>query len=78
MNRPKLCDENCNNCPVVLHPNSRMLIHILNELYDHYKEDERFYKIVNSHCPNFTVCYDCKIDDFCHDEDCDIIHRNEE
>ena len=67
----KVCDEDCNNCPIVNHPNSRMLSKILNELHD--KLGNEVYSIVQSNCPNFTVCYDCRVDDFCHVEHCKII-----
>jgi len=30
----ELCDRDCNNCPIIGHPNSRMVTKILNELYD--------------------------------------------
>jgi hypothetical protein len=62
----KLCDENCNECPLMLHPNSRMLTRILNELVDKFGDEA--YGIIQNNCPNFTCCYDCHIDDFCHIE----------
>jgi hypothetical protein len=66
----KLCNENCNECPIIIHPNSRMITKILNELLDKFGEE--VYSIVQNHCPNLTVCYDCRIDDFCHSPDCDL------
>jgi hypothetical protein len=24
-------------------------------------------------CPNLTVCHDCRMDDFCHDEGCELV-----
>lgn len=66
----RVCNEDCNNCPVILHSNSRMLTKVLNELYDKFGKD--VYKIVQSNCPNFTVCYDCGIDDFCHFQECQL------
>jgi hypothetical protein len=66
----RVCDENCNECPVVGHPNSRMLTKVLNELLDKYGDE--VYEIVQKACPNFTVCYDCRIDDFCHIEGCKL------
>jgi len=48
-----------------------MLTKILNELYD--KFGDRVYDIVQDSCPNFTVCYDCRIDDFCHIEGCELV-----
>ena len=69
MNTPiaRVCDSDCNNCPVVLHPNSRMLTKVLNELY--VKFGDGVYDIVQRNCANMTVCYDCRIDDFCHNEE---------
>lgn len=64
------CDRNCNECPVILHPNSRMLTKVLNELQNKFGDD--VYEIVQHNCPNFTVCYDCRIDDFCHFEGCEL------
>ena len=64
------CDRNCNECPVVLHPNSRMVTAVLNELLA--KFGDGVYEIVQGKCPNLTVCYDCHIDDFCHVEGCEL------
>lgn len=72
----KICDEDCNHCPIIGHNNSRMLTLILNKLYDKFGDE--VYKIVEDNCPNFTVCYECRIDDFCHIEDCDLIDREDE
>jgi len=69
----KLCDRDCNNCPIVNHPNNRMLSFILNKLND--KLGDEVHKIVQENCPNMTVCYDCRVDDFCHIEGCDIISK---
>ena len=67
----KLCDENCNECPIIGHPNSRMVTKILNEAYNKFGNE--FYLLVQNNCPNLTVCYDCRIDDFCHfDEGCEL------
>lgn len=78
MNKPKvkLCEKlagtgSCNDCPLMLHPNSRMITRILNELYE--KFGPGVWEIVESNCPNLTCCYDCHIDDFCHVEGCKII-----
>jgi hypothetical protein len=30
------------------------------------------YKIVQDECPNMTVCFDCRIDDFCHAKGCKL------
>jgi hypothetical protein len=78
MKKPKveLCEKlagtgSCNDCPLVNHPNSRMLTRIFNELYEKYGQG--VWEIVESNCPNLTCCYDCHIDDFCHVEGCEII-----
>jgi hypothetical protein len=67
----KLCDRDCNHCPIVNHPNSRMVTRILNELVDKFGDDA--YHIVQNLCPNLTVCYDCRVDDFCHFDDCELV-----
>jgi hypothetical protein len=64
------CNGDCNRCPIVNHPNSRMLTRILNELYA--KFGDGVYKVVQGNCPNLTVCYNCRIDDFCHIEGCGL------
>lgn len=66
------CDSNCNECEVITHKNSKVLTQILNEAYDKYGDE--FYAIVQKHCPNMTVCYDCRIDDFCHMDGCELIN----
>ena len=67
------CDENCNECPIILHKNSRQLTYIMNLLYEKFGDE--MYQIIQSNCPNMTVCYDCRIDDFVHREDgCEITH----
>lgn len=66
-----LCNEDCNHCPVIIHPNSRMLTAVLNALLDKFGEE--VYPIVQNLCPNMTVCYECRIDDFCHHERCPIL-----
>ncbi len=71
MQRTDLCDGDCNRCPIIGHENSRMLTLVLNELRDKYGDGVEY--IVNKHCPNMTVCHTCRIDDFCHSEDCDIV-----
>lgn len=70
--KTKLCDKDCNNCPIVCHPNSRLLTAMLNELHDHFGNE--VYRIVETLCPNLTVCYDCRIDDFCHFEHCKLVN----
>ena len=69
MSKP-LCDRDCNHCPVILHKNSRMVTRILNEAYNRFGVE--FYRIVQNHCPNLTCCFDCHIDDFCHEEGCKL------
>ena len=69
--RIRFCDEDCNNCPIIGHPNSRELTKILNELVDKFGDEA--YAIVQKNCPNLTCCYDCHIDDFCHIEGCEIV-----
>lgn len=66
----KYCDENCNECSIINHKNSRMLTHVLNLLYNKFGDDA--YDIIESNCPNMTCCYDCHIDDFCHVEGCKL------
>lgn len=69
--RTALCNEECNNCPIISHPNSKLVTKIFNEAYDEF--GTAFHHIVQKHCPNLTCCYDCRIDDFCHFEGCKII-----
>ena len=64
-----LCDSDCNNCPIILHPNSRMVTRILNLLHTKHPD---IYKTVQDYCPNLTVCPDCRIDDFTHVESCKL------
>lgn len=69
----KLCDENCNECPIIGHPNSRMVTKILNELQNKFGDD--VCHIVQYLCPNLTCCFDCRIDDFCHIEGCELAEQ---
>lgn len=71
----ELCDRNCNECPIIGHSNNRLLTRILNDLLD--KFGDGVYDVVQHHCPNLTVCYNCRVDDFCHGEDCDILAAND-
>ena len=66
----KYCNRNCNECPIIAHPNSRMLTHIFNLLHDEFGSIA--YEIIQKNCPNMTVCYDCGIDDFCHIKKCKL------
>ena len=70
INRKELCDENCSHCPIIRHPNSRMITKVLNQLLNNFGNG--VYEIIESYCPNLTVCYDCRIDDFCHIENCQL------
>ena len=72
----RICDENCNECPIFRHPNMRMISSIFNQAYDKFGDE--FYAIVQKACPNLTCCYDCHVDDFCHVEGCEILKYNEE
>lgn len=69
----RLCNENCNNCPIVAHENSKILTKIFNECHKKFGDD--FYSIIQKNCSNLTVCYDCRIDDFCHIEGCKLINN---
>jgi hypothetical protein len=72
MGNKALCNNDCNHCPIITHPNSRMVSLILNAMYNKFGTEA--YHIVQSHCPNLTCCFDCHIDDFCHMGNCDIIN----
>lgn len=74
-NGVKLCDGDCNQCPLMRHPNSRMVTAILNTLLERFGDG--VYEVVEGHCPNLTVCYDCRVDDFCHAEGCDLASHAE-
>lgn len=67
----RFCDEDCNHCPVITHPNSKQLTRVFNELLE--KLGDEVYAIVQKNCPNMTCCYDCHIDDFCHTEECELV-----
>jgi len=71
MNRENLCDEDCNHCPLIIYSNSRMLTRVFNLLYQEFGDEA--YDIIQKHCPNLTVCYDCRVDDFDHYNDCKIM-----
>ena len=74
--KKRVCDSDCNNCPIILHPNSKMITKILNQLVDKFGDEA--YLIVENNCPNLTVCYDCRIDDFCHVEGCEFLNDDDE
>ena len=68
----RLCNENCNECPLMFeHPSNRMLTYILNKANDKFGDE--FYALVQHNCPNLTVCNECRVDDFVHVEGCTII-----
>lgn len=66
----ELCDKKCNSCQIINNENSRMVTKILNQLVE--KFGIGVYDIVQRYCPNMTVCFDCRIDDFCHDDGCEL------
>jgi len=72
----KLCDNDCNHCQIIRHENSRMVTFILNSLFEKFGDE--VYLVVQSACPNLTCCFDCRIDDFCHVEGCEIAAAAEE
>lgn len=69
-----LCDGNCNACPIVNHPNNRMITRILNVLYN---KNPDIYVDVEYRCPNLTVCFNCHIDDFVHRDGCHLGDQDE-
>jgi hypothetical protein len=73
---PLLCDLDCNHCPLVIHSNTRLLSALLNQLHDRFGDE--VYHMVQTACPNMTCCADCRIDDFCHVEGCEIVEHNAE
>lgn len=66
MSNSKLCDSNCNECPLINHGNSKMISTILNAINFKYDCGEELINLVNHFCPNMTVCPECHIDDFYH------------
>jgi len=73
----QFCDNDCNNCPIIMSDNSRIVSFILNSLVEALGID-KVYPIVQAACPNLTCCADCHIDDFCHVESCEIVAAAEE
>lgn len=65
------CDEDCNRCPLLREGNARILTVIFNELNERFGDG--VYAVVQGACPNLTVCFDCRIDDFCHVEGCELL-----
>ena len=68
------CDKNCNECPIINHPNTRIVRVILDDILWTVDLDamNEVLRIVNSHCSNLTVCPSCLVDDFCHAEGCEF------
>lgn len=53
-----------------------MVTFILNSLLEKFGDE--VYPVVQSACPNLTCCFDCRIDDFCHVEGCEIAEAAKE
>lgn len=66
--RQEFCDGDCNNCEAT---ENRQLTVVLNALHEVFGDD--VYHIVQHYCPNMTCCADCRIDDFCHDDSCELL-----
>ena len=66
----RFCDEDCNNCGIHANRQFSLLVNILHERFG-----DEVYRITQAVCPNMTCCADCRIDDFCHDEDCEIANE---
>ena len=69
-----LCDGNCNECPIVNHPNNRMITRSLNVLHN---KNPDIYEDVECRCPNLTCCFNCRIDDFVHCDGCHLGDQDE-
>ena len=65
-----LCDRKCGVCPILIHPNFRMLSVLFNSIFIRFGDE--VLKMVEHLCPNLTVCPDCGVDDFCHNEGCTV------
>lgn len=59
----RLCDGDCYLCAAIDNPQVAVLLNALA-----LKFGEEVWHIANKVCPNMTVCPDCRIDDFCHDD----------
>ena len=68
----RLCDGDCNNCGIHINRQFSLLINVLRLRFG-----EEVYNITQAMCPNMTCCADCRIDDFCHVEDCEIANEAE-
>lgn len=69
----RFCNEDCNNCDIHMNRQFSLLINVL-----YQKFGEEVYHITQMVCPNMTCCADCRIDDFCHMEKCEIADEAEE
>ena len=67
LQRKEFCDGDCNNCEAI---RNRQVTVVLNALRRRFGPG--VYEIVQHYCPNLTCCADCCIDDFCHDEGCEL------
>lgn len=70
LDRKEFCDGRCNDCAI---PENRQLTVVLNALRDIFGKG--VYEVVQHYCPNMTCCADCRIDDFCHDEECELANE---
>lgn len=59
----RLCGQDCSNCEAINNPQVAVLLNALA-----LKFGDGVWHIANKVCPNMTVCPDCRIDDFCHDD----------
>ena len=64
----RFCDEDCNNCDIHQNRQFSFLINVLYQIFG-----AGVYSVTQQICPNMTCCSDCRIDDFCHDSDCEIV-----
>lgn len=70
----RFCNEKCNECPLLEENGAtRELAAILNKLVMIHGDE--IVQEINEECPNLTCCPDCRIDDFCHTEGCEIINE---
>ena len=56
-----LCDNDCNRCQTIHNRRFSLLVNTYVKVFGQKAE-----QIAQEVCPNFTVCPDCRIDDFCH------------
>lgn len=48
--KPALCNSDCNHCPIIGHPNNRLLTKLLNQLLARFGNG--VYELVQNACPN--------------------------